>query len=166
MSDQLLNDPTYVKLTKYDSELDEYYSPTSGNMPQGSASLENAKYEMSFYSGHYNTEQEAVLSGQFKRKWVYKTDVNGVSKFYNIADLVDGEPYRDSGGRITFPLGTYVIKEQTAPIGYQKSDKTYVVRVVQDGQSTRIDGDTNIIDPQTAQPFIRQAEEARETILN
>ena len=116
-------------------------------MPQGSGSLENAKYEMSFYSGYYNTETEAVNSGQFKRKWVYKTDADGESYFMNASYLIEGEPYKDSAGRITFPLGTYVIKEQTAPLGYEKSDKTYVVRVVQDGQTTRIDGDTNIIDP-------------------
>ena len=115
-------------------------------MPQGSGSLENAKYEMSFYSGHYNTEQEALASGQFKRKWVYRTNTQGELYFEFEDFLVDGEPYRNNSGEITFPLGTYVIKEQTAPLGYEKSDKAYVVRVVQDGQSTRIDGDTNIID--------------------
>ena len=127
-------------------------------MPQGSATLENAKYEMSFYSGHYNTEQEAVTSGQFKRMWVYKTDADGESYFMNASYLIEGEPYRDSTGRITFPLGTYVIKEQTAPLGYEKSDKVYV----QDGQSTRIDGDTNIIDPQTAQPVIKERNERKQ----
>lgn len=125
------NDPINMLLGKYDGEK-TYIG--EGNLPQGSASLEGAEFEVKFYGGMYDSVED--LEGvDPKRSWIFKTNKNGVALFEE-GFLVSGDEfYRDSSGNITLPLGTITIQEVKAPEGYNLTDKIFLRQIDSSGSA-------------------------------
>lgn len=120
-------DPVGVLLGKIDKE-------TNQNKPQGSASLENAHFEMKFYKGLWQKDVDPATLGKTPaRKWVFKTDKDGFCTYHSNS-LVSGDSlYVESDGIPSLPVGTLTIQEVKAPEGYQINPTIYVVQIKDDG---------------------------------
>lgn len=125
--DKPQGDPAGSLLAKYDGEK----TFNANNLPQGSASLALAKYQVNYYAGYYTTEAEALASGTLKRSWVMQTNemgyvnLRGGDSTFTTKDgktypyKISGDTfYRSSNGDITLPRGTVTIQEVEAPEGY------------------------------------------------
>jgi hypothetical protein len=148
VSDQAKYDPSFIRIAKYDGSK----TYTASNLPEGSATLAGAVYEVDYYAGWYGTRQEAQASDSKLRGWQVKTPESGRIDLGFAQDyLVGGDSlYTDSNGNTAFPLGTYVIYEVSAPDGYVKSDKSYVIRAYTDSDgNVTLDGDKDVKDGQT-----------------
>ena len=132
VTDAPQNNPVTLLLQKTDSEL---------STAQGSATFAGAEYVVEYYDGYYSTAAQARASGSAIRTWVFETDEYGYIKLdssYLISSTSDSaiaskSLYYDSSGSETLPLGTYVIYEYTAPVGYLLSDEVYVAQVSSEG---------------------------------
>lgn len=121
------NDPMGVLLGKFDGE--KTYNG-EGNLPQGSATLEGAEYTVRYYDGLYDTAAAAEASGEPTRTWVVKTDADGYAELGDDY-LVSGDDFfLNSEGFYTIPIGTLLIQETKAPVGYLLDDVTVYVRQV------------------------------------
>lgn len=129
------NDPVGMLLGKHDGGL-KYNG--AGNLPQGAAGLDGAKFEARFYGGYYDSADEAEKSGTLLRTWVVKTDSDG---FTYLSDeyKVSGDSWFVDGTAPTLPLGTLVCTEIEAPDGYNLDDgrggapEVFVRQITQDG---------------------------------
>ena len=105
-TDEPLNDPAIITLTKVDSEGKE-----------NAASLEGAEFTINYYDTLDSTDSRTPT-----RTWVIKTLHDTTSNAYvaylDDAHLVSGTPYRNSLGDIVLPLGTITIQETKAPNNY------------------------------------------------
>ena len=105
-TDEPLNDPAIITLTKVDSEGKE-----------NAASLEGAEFTINYYDTLDSTDGRTPT-----RTWVIKTLHDTTSNAYvaylDDAHLVSGTPYRNSLGDIVLPLGTITIQETKAPNNY------------------------------------------------
>lgn len=105
-TDEPLNDPAIITLTKVDSEGKE-----------NAASLEGAEFTINYYDTLDSTDGRTPT-----RTWVIKTLHDTTSNAYvaylDDAHLVSGTPYRNSLGDIVLPLGTIAIQETKAPNNY------------------------------------------------
>ncbi len=121
--------PMHIALQKIDSA-------TSSHTPQGDASLSDAQFTLSYYDGFYKTADEAYASGEPNRTWVIKTDQEGKASL-NTNSLISGDKlYRDKNGFVVVPLGTLLIEETKAPLGYElPRDASPVVRTISDTTS-------------------------------
>lgn len=119
-------DPVGVLLGKIDKE-------TNQNKPQGSASLENAHFEMKFYKGLWQKDVDPATLGKTPvRKWVFKTDNRGFTNYDN-KYLVSGDSlYSNSNGTPMLPIGTVTIQEVKAPEGYQLNPTVYTIQITDD----------------------------------
>lgn len=119
-------DPVSVLLGKVDKE-------TNQNKPQGSASLENAHFEMKFYKGLWTPNVDPATLGKTPaRKWVFKTNQNGFAT-YRKDQLVSGdELYMSPTGLPSLPIGTVTIQEVKAPEGYQLNPTVYTIQITDD----------------------------------
>lgn len=125
------NDPTTALIYKIDAETHDAWN--AQNLPQGSASLENAEYTVKYYDGYYDTEAE-LADIEPTRTWVFKTDKNGYVNFRNENYFISGDEfYRTSAGYATFPLGTVTIQETKAPEGYILDDNLHIRQITPDG---------------------------------
>lgn len=125
------NDPVNMLLGKYDGEK-TYVG--EGNLPQGSASLEGAEFEVKFYGGMYDSVEDLEKVAP-KKSWIFRTNKNGVALFEE-GFLVSGDEfYRDSSGNITLPLGTITIQEIKAPKGYNLSDEIFLRQIDSSGSA-------------------------------
>ena len=137
VSDVPQNNPIDLLLQKTDSKLCE---------AQGAATFAGAEYVVEYYDGYYSTASAARASGNATRTWVFATDEDGyiyLSSDYLIRSTSDGaitsnSLYYNSTGGETLPLGTYVMYEYTAPVGYVLSDETYVTQVTSEGTSETV----------------------------
>lgn len=114
-------DGFHLQIMKGDAETEEFTA-------QGTASLEGAIFEVSYYD---NTDGDS--SGPATRVWYFMTDENGelycddagdLTESYELKDgtkLVSDDLYYDSDGAIAYPLGTYKIKEVSPPKYYRLS---------------------------------------------
>lgn len=116
------NDPIQIVLNKEDPL-------SSTGAPSGIESLAGALFEVCYYDGYYATADLAEASGNPERTWVFQTDESGKIVFDDMGDvfdyyLVSGDDlYLNAGGtRVTFPLGTYTLRETKAPTGYVLPD--------------------------------------------
>lgn len=132
------NDPGVLVVGKFDGEYT--YNWESDNLPQGSASFENAEFTVTYYDGYYESPDQAGYSsasdaGDYTRQWVFKTDSDGWVDLSAASNhLVSGDDlYYDSGGIPTFPLGTYVIQETKAPVGYNINEEVFITQVTSEG---------------------------------
>ena len=113
-SDRPQNDPAYAFLQKYDGER----SYTAQNLPQGSATLAGAEYTVRYYAGYYSSATEAQASGTLKRTWVIRTDADGFCALDDAYKVGGDAFYYNGAGDVTIPLGTVLIQETKAPVGY------------------------------------------------
>ncbi len=105
-TDEPLNDPAIITLTKVDSEGKE-----------NAASLEGAEFTINYYD-----TLGSIDGRNATRTWIIKTLHDATSNAYvaylDDAHLVSGTPYRNSLGDIVLPLGTISIQETKAPNNY------------------------------------------------
>lgn len=125
-------DPYAILLGKIDAE-------TNLNKPQGSASLGGAEYTVKFFEGEYedNVNPEKELGKTPDRTWVLRTNENGYCRLFKTF-LVEGYDnsdfyYLNEDDIPDLPLGTLVIQETKAPVGYQINNEIFVRRVVVGG---------------------------------
>lgn len=131
VQDRPQNDPVNMLLGKYDGE--KTYNGEA-NLPQGSATLAGAEFEVKFYGGMYDTLEE--LAGQEAiRSWTFRTNANGFA-YFGADYLVSGDDfYRDSSGNVTLPLGTVTIQETKAPEGYNLNDEIFIRQISPSGDA-------------------------------
>ena len=104
--------------------------------PQGDASLAGAVFRFSYYDGQYSSASAAEGSGAATATWHFKTSADGKisgsspakADSYENSDL-----YRDADGKVTFPLGTYVIQEVKEAPGYKLNTEKKIVNIREDG---------------------------------
>ncbi len=111
-TDEPLNDPLMIYLTKVDAE-GKTYIP----------SLENAIFEIKYYDTLNANSSDDVANMAPTKTWYFKTIKNASGKY--IANMLREECYdhgdtlyRNSNNNITYLLGSYTVKEYSAPTGY------------------------------------------------
>ncbi|WP_296117330.1 collagen binding domain-containing protein [uncultured Eubacterium sp.] len=99
----------------------------------GTASVRGAIFELSYFANTDGTIDSAV------RKWYFKTNENGTFNCNEDQQVVaeyqtnDGQFFRsdafyqDTEGRTVYPVGTYQIREVSAPLYFQKSGHMHFV---------------------------------------
>lgn len=98
--------PISLLLTKVDAL-------TGKPSPQGSASLEGARFLVRFFGN-----AEGDISGSPARSWIFASDAAG-KVLMDSAHLESGdELYTDEEGGVMLPLGTLAVQEISAPAGY------------------------------------------------
>jgi hypothetical protein len=165
------DDPFQLTLTKMDS--------VSGGLPTGTASLEGAVFQITYYD---NTEGDTASSG-LTRTWYFVTNAKGKfnmaagigymeSGSYIVQDgtstktvtYTSDDLYYDVDGAISYPLGTYLIKEVQAP-QYYTLNGTFtfngVTTKLEDGISIVLRQDTN-----SGTPVFYSVENGATTDLN
>jgi len=103
---------------------------------EGDASIKGAVYEFRYYDGQYDTAAKAEASGDTTATWNLVTDANGKisgSDPTTASGYTSSAFYKDKDGNITYPLGTYVIREVKAPAGYKINNEKIVVHITEDG---------------------------------
>lgn len=138
-SDLPQNDPIQVFLGKKDADR----TWMGHNLPEGSASLKDAVYSVEFYGGvSWTSVNDVETNAPKKATWYYKTDEDGYMNAGNPAYIASGYTsspfYYASDGTVTLPLGTYIIKEVTAPKGYNRSESVEMRVLKSFGQSETV----------------------------
>lgn len=124
VKDTPIDDPTFIKIQKYDSELGEKVEVSDG-------SLAGAQFTVKFYA----TSKADVTGLKPARTWVFKTNEKG--RLYlddPEAFFVSGSAlFKDLNGHVVYPLGTYTIQETKAPAGYTLDKTVYTRQVTENG---------------------------------
>ena len=110
-SDTPTMNPIEILLKKLDAE-------TMQNKPQGHGTLEGALFRVEFYAGNYETDPQKQ-GVKATRSWIIRTDADGIGKLRQEYLVSGDEFYTSENGQPALPLGTIVIREITAPEGYQ-----------------------------------------------
>ncbi|MDR1082987.1 MAG: hypothetical protein LBL27_03860 [Coriobacteriales bacterium] len=87
----------------------------------GGFTLANAEFTVRYWDGYYSTVAAAEASGSAMRTWVFKTQEDegkGIVRFNADYFLRGSALYYNSAGKVVFPLGTVVVQETKAPVGY------------------------------------------------
>lgn len=115
VSDQPVAASAEIEFEKIDKE-------TGSSSAQGLASLENARFLISFYDGYFDRDD---LPDTATRSWILRTyAVTGSdSEEHYLARIeeqyfIDGDEFYTVGGNSVLPLGTISIEEIQAPEGY------------------------------------------------
>ncbi|MTH38521.1 hypothetical protein GL295_09600 [Veillonella dispar] len=96
---------------------------TSEHRPQSVADLSGAQFSVKYYDGYYNSAAEAAASGKPTRSWTFATDADGYAYFANEFKVAgDDLYYQTNGTTACMPLGTAIIEEVKAPVGYNLDD--------------------------------------------
>jgi uncharacterized surface anchored protein len=110
--DRPKSDPTDIFVKKIDAD-------TAENLSQGAALLSDAEFTIRYYDGYYNSVTDAEASGHPTRVWAVVTDEDGVAKLRESYLKAGSDPlYHNSFGDAAIPLGTVLIQETKAPLGY------------------------------------------------
>ena len=127
---QPVNDPIQLELTKKNKDNWEVITDLT---------RKDADFTLYYYDGYY----EDVTGLTPTKSWVYTTKenanlenpLNGYINFTDESYKTGGdELYKRRGTIITFPIGTYAIKETKAPYGYELDDNYYIFQeVLKDG---------------------------------
>lgn len=118
--DTPVTDPVSIVLKKADLQIGE-------SLPEGAATLENAEYTIRYYDGQYKSVSDAEASGKPLRTWVFKTDAEGMIFMDKDSYKVSGDAlWHTTTGKVTFPLGTVLVQETKAPVGYLIDNKIYL----------------------------------------
>lgn len=126
------SDPVGMLVMKIDAT-------TGKSSPQGSGTLAGAEFTVSYYKGQYQSASAAEGSGAPARTWVFKTDSDGFADYADAYKVAGPALYRMSNGDPTIPLGTIVVQETKAPIGYNLDDghgnapKKFCIQITDDG---------------------------------
>lgn len=115
VSDIPQSDPVGILLAKVDAT-------TGKSDPQGAGTLAGAQFTLDFYGGSFASAEAAEASGEPLDTWVFETDEDGFAYLDDAYKVSGGELYRMSNGDATLPIGTAVIYETKAPVGYNLDD--------------------------------------------
>lgn len=113
---------------------------TKGAKALGAASLENTRFRVNFYSGHYT---KGNLPAKATRSWVIKAAALEGSKGARRSaveerpDKVSGDAFYQVGEEVILPLGTLSVEEIQAPAGYQL-DSSYLSITGNSGEKERV----------------------------
>lgn len=122
VKEQPKDDPIGILLEKGDAE-------TGKALPQGSAKLSGAVYEIKYF-------KHTATGKSLDRTWRVKTDGNGIAHLSK-DDLDTGfdndEFFYSSAGDPCIPLGTVTVQEVQAPEGYLLNDTVYSTEITEDG---------------------------------
>lgn len=111
------------KVIKPELVLQKVDKDTGLSVPQGNASLEDARFLVKYYVN------EQQLSGKATREWTLKTDQEGKVKF-ETKYLVSGDAFwKNASGENVFPLGIITVEEIQAPKGYTIHPGVFTVRL-------------------------------------
>lgn len=132
VSDIPQSDPVGMLLGKVDATI-------NASRPQGSASLEGALFTVRYYAGSFSSAQAAEASGAPARTWVFETDSDGFAYLADEYKYSGDALFHQTNGDATIPLGTVLIQETRAPLGYNLDDghgnapKVFCVNITSDG---------------------------------
>lgn len=101
--------PIGLIVQKIDTEL-------KANRPQGAAELSDAQFLVAYYAGYYDDYD--ALPDEPTRSWTLSTNAQGQAKLAEQFKVAGDELYLSSSGDESLPLGTVVITEVKAPVGY------------------------------------------------
>ncbi len=122
-SDKALADPVSILLRKVDSE-------NGNDVPQGTASLEDAHFIFKFYAGEYGDGvNPADLGISPTRSWIMKTNSNGIVRFEESYKVSGDDFYYLGNSDPTLPQGTLTIQEIKAPIGYKLNSEIFIRKI-------------------------------------
>lgn len=130
--EQPITDKVGVLLNKSDRN-------KGGGKAQGDASLAGAVFRFDYYDAQIGSATAASSSGNPKAVWHFITGSDGKISGSNpkfAEGFENSKLYRDAEGNIVFPLGTYVISEVKAPLGYKLSSEKKVVNITEDGSDS------------------------------
>ena len=106
---------------------------TGNPVALGSGSLANAQFEVAYSDG-------TVIS----RKWIIKTDDNGIAKLDEAHKVSGSDFYKNSKGECVVPLGKVTITEIEPSMGYLKNNGTITIKIDWDGASASNETTSNI----------------------
>lgn len=106
--------PLYAPPTPFAFKHD---AQTNVNQALGAATLEGACFEVSYYDGYYDITN---LPASPQRIWNIRSSAEGALLPDPAYKISGNDFFRTTEGQICLPLGTYVIKEITPPLGYLK----------------------------------------------
>lgn len=149
-----------LKLHKMD---DDAYRTGHGGSAQGGLSLEGARYKVRYYDGYYSSALlTAPLSPKWEKEYVTSIDGNGQATF----TVPDSDKFSDGAGQLGWALGTYVVEEMQAPLGYyEDAQAPYVLQITKatadtgecdivvgksDGSGTRVSADNAVLSTEEA----------------
>ena len=118
VSDQTSTLTTTDEPVGFPPEADSKVDHESDGPAQGAALLEDAQYTVTLNDGTKDI-----------RSWVFKTDANGYIKFDDAHKVSGDAIYKDGDGNAIMPLGTYTIKETSAPTGYLLDSQWHTITV-------------------------------------
>ena len=125
------SDPVSILLGKVDKD-------TTQNMPQGSASLEDAEFTIKYYAVH--SDKDPAESGKKPvRTWVLKTNKDGKTAMVDSLKVSGDEFFKTSQGYNTLPLGTITIQETKAPKGYLLNEEIFVRQITSKGTTEGVE---------------------------
>ncbi len=154
VSDRPQGDPVGILIGKYDGE--KTYNG-AGNLPIGSATLAGAQFSVEYYDGYYSTVADAEASGEPTRSWVLQTNANGFCYFNNEYKISGDDFWTLDDGTCALPLGTVVIKEIKAPLGYNLPapfglEQSWIRTITADGTGETVNTYNS---PEVAEPVYR-----------
>lgn len=132
VSDIPQSDPVGMLVGKVDAD-------TGESEPEGDATLAGAFFTVRYYAGDYKDTASAEASGAPARTWVFETDADGFAYLSDEYKHSGDALYRQTNGDASIPLGTVLIQETRAPLGYNLDDghggepKVFCVRITPDG---------------------------------
>lgn len=115
VSDTPQSNPIGMLLGKVDAT-------TNAARPEGAAALADARFSVKYYDGLYGSADEATASGDPTRSWTFKTDSDGLAYYSDAYKVAGDELYHQTDGNASIPLGTIVVEETKAPVGYNLGD--------------------------------------------
>ncbi len=109
---------------------------TGNPVPEGQGSLEGAEFTFKFYKGeHPENVDPATLGKTVDKMWVFGTDKKGIIKFHEDYKLSGDTFYYDSKNHPALPVGTLVITETKAPVGYHINREAIIKKISPPGTS-------------------------------
>lgn len=94
--------------------------------------MQGAEFTVKYYDGQDSTVDELNARNPL-RTWVYETDKNGFVNPLETIPTSGDNIYRNELGKIAFPLGTYLIYESKAPVGYLINEDKFIRNITSDG---------------------------------
>ncbi|MGV3076319.1 SpaA isopeptide-forming pilin-related protein [Clostridium baratii] len=128
--DRPQSDPIGILLKKIDAG-------TGASKPIDGASLQDARFTLKWFKGHYdgNPEAQGVKPDW---TWVFKTDEDGFS-YFSEEYKVSGPAFWYNGtNQPTLPLGTVTIQETQAPKGYKINPEVFVRKITATGNAENV----------------------------
>lgn len=137
----LSDEPQYAKPDMWVKKQD---GETTSGAAIGATSLAGGEFTIRYYPGLYSSVKEAEATGSPARKWIVKTDENGIASFGRESLVAGDSLFFNMSGEVVAPLGTYLIQETKPPIGYLLDDKEVFIRTIYSSGTSVTVGSYNI----------------------